>query len=179
MLMSDLEWKVVYVASAEDSGLDQTLEEVLVGPVPVGVNKFVLQADAADYKSIPENDILGVTVILITCSYKEQEFARVGYYVNNEYSEEFDAEVGPPKPLDMSKVHRTILADKPRVTRFPIDWGSKPAMTMDRNESSSGVIIEDMEMESERKELHSDSIPQKSQDMGSIVSQSDTEMMIE
>ena len=120
---SDLEWKVVYVASAEDSNLDQTLEEVLVGPVPVGVNKFVLQADAPDYKSIAENDILGVTVILITCSYKEQEFARVGYYVNNEYSDEYDPEVGPPKPLDMSKVNRQILADKPRVTRFPIDWG--------------------------------------------------------
>ena len=134
----------MYVASAEDSGLDQTLEEVLVGPVPVGVNKFVLQADAADYKSIPENDILGVTVILITCSYKEQEFARVGYYVNNEYSEEFDAEVGPPKPLDMSKVHRTILADKPRVTRFPIDWGKgdkaqDPPIEMDNDEQGMEV----------------------------------------
>jgi len=140
---SDLEWKVVYVASAEDSQLDQTLEEVLVGPVPVGVNKFVLQADAPDYKSIPENDVLGVTVILITCSYKDQEFARVGYYVNNEYSEEFDPEVGPPKPLDMSKVNRQILADKPRVTRFPIDWGKgddkeglniEPAMDENENE---------------------------------------------
>ena len=114
---SDLEWKVVYVGSAENSSHDQTLDEILVGPVPVGVNKFILQADAPDPGSIPNSDILGVTVILVTCSYREKEFVRVGYYVNNEYTEEFDEEKGPPSPLDMKKVKRTILADKPRVTR--------------------------------------------------------------
>jgi hypothetical protein len=34
---------VVYVSSAEDAEQDQVLEEVMVGPVPVGINKFVLQ----------------------------------------------------------------------------------------------------------------------------------------
>ena len=42
----DLEWKVLYVSSAENSSLDQTLDEILVGPVPVGVNKFVLEVEA-------------------------------------------------------------------------------------------------------------------------------------
>ena len=83
---TDLEWKVLYVSSAEDAEQDQVLEEVMVGPVPVGINKFVLQADAPDPSQIPEDDIIGVTVILITCSYREQEFVRVGYYVNNEYT---------------------------------------------------------------------------------------------
>ena len=124
----DLEWKVIYVGSAEDSSHDQTLEEVLVGPVPVGVNKFVLQSEPADFSSIPENDILGVTVVLVTCSYKDQEFVRVGYYVNNEYTEEYDPEVGPPSPIDFTKVTRQILSDKPRVTRFPIRWGSNDAV---------------------------------------------------
>ena len=94
-----------------------------MGPVPVGINKFILQADAPDPSSIPQNDILGVTVILGTCSYRVREFVRVGYYVNNEYKEEYDEEKGPPLPLDLSKVERTILADKPRVTRFQINWG--------------------------------------------------------
>lgn len=115
---TDLEWKVVYVGSAENSSHDQTLDEILVGPVPVGVNKFILQADAPDPASIPNSDVLGVTVILVTCSYREKEFVRVGYYVNNEYTEEFEEEKGPPSPLDMKKVMRTILADKPRVTRY-------------------------------------------------------------
>jgi hypothetical protein len=30
-----------------------------------------------------------------------------------------------PTPVDMSKVQRQILADKPRVTRFPIQWGGE------------------------------------------------------
>jgi len=123
--MIDLEWKVVYVGSAESSSHDQTLDEVLVGPIPVGVNKFVLQADSPDSSSIPQGDILGVTVVLVTCSYRDQEFARIGYYVNNEYQEEFDPETGPPLPLDMNKISRQILADKPRVTRFPIDWSNQ------------------------------------------------------
>jgi len=113
---------VVYVGSAEDVTRDQTLDEILVGPVPVGVNKFVLQADAPDPGRIANNDILGVTVVLVTCLYKEREFIRIGYYVNNEYSEPIDPEAGPPNPLDLTKVVRTILADKPRVTRFPIPW---------------------------------------------------------
>lgn len=121
-LEDDLEWKVIYVGSAEDMHADQVLDEILVGPVPVGVNKFVLQADAPDPASIPSADILGVTVVLVTCSYKEREFIRIGYYVNDEYADPYDPEVGPPSPLDITKVVRTILADKPRVTRFNIPW---------------------------------------------------------
>ncbi|GMH83991.1 hypothetical protein TrVE_jg10235 [Triparma verrucosa] len=121
-LSDDIEWKVTYVGSAEDSSLDQVLDEVMVGPVPVGTNKFVLQADAPDHTVIPPEDVLGVTVVLVTASYKDAEFCRVGYYVNNEYSDPYDPETGPPSPLDMTKVTRQILADKPRVTRFPIDW---------------------------------------------------------
>lgn len=37
---------MLYVSSAEDAEQDQVLEEVMVGPVPVGVNKFVLQVRA-------------------------------------------------------------------------------------------------------------------------------------
>jgi len=123
-LQEDLEWKVVYVGSAENSDHDQMLDEILVGPVPVGVNKFILQAEAPNVTGIPAKDLLGVTVVLVTCSYKEKEFVRVGYYVNNEYIDPtYDPENGPPpSPLDMTKVVRTILADKPRVTRFPISW---------------------------------------------------------
>lgn len=128
-LSDDLEWKVLYVGSAEDTSHDQVLDEILVGPIPVGINKFVLQADAPDISQIPEEDILGVTVVLVTCSYREKEFVRVGYYVNNEYAEPYDEEAGPPKPLDMNKVRRAVLSEKPRVTRFPIQWGDKDETT--------------------------------------------------
>jgi hypothetical protein len=45
----------------------------------------VLQVPAPDASQIPPADILGVTIVLLTCSYKSAEFVRVGYYVNNEH----------------------------------------------------------------------------------------------
>jgi len=123
-LEDDLEWKVTYVGSAEDETKDQVLEEVLVGPVPMGVNRFVLQADAADHAKIATEDLLGVTVVLVTCLYRRQEFVRVGYYVNNEVPDMVPLEDGtmPAFNGDVSTVQRSILADRPRITRFPIDW---------------------------------------------------------
>lgn len=126
-LFIDLEWKVLYVGSAHDSQKDQILDEILVGPVPVGLNKFVLQADPPSIDKLPQDDVLGVTVVLVTCSYREREFVRVGYYLNNMYTGEYDEATGPPSlpNLDMKLVQRQILADKPRVTKFPISWGNE------------------------------------------------------
>ncbi|CAH9062115.1 unnamed protein product [Cuscuta epithymum] len=42
-LKDDLEWKLIYVGSAEDETYDQLLESVLVGPVNVGKYRFLLQ----------------------------------------------------------------------------------------------------------------------------------------
>lgn len=130
----DLEWKVIYVGSAHDTTRDQVLDEILVGPVPVGVNKFVLQAEAPTAAALPPDEIVGVTVVLVTCSYRACEFVRVGYYVNNEYlgdndngNDEQQQQQQPPPSfpaLDLDKVQRQILADKPRVTKFPISWGA-------------------------------------------------------
>jgi histone chaperone ASF1 len=80
-----------------------------------------LQADPPDPSKIREEDIIGVTVLLLTCSYLGQEFIRVGYYVNNDYDDEQLREEPPPKVL-IDKVQRNILSDKPRVTKFPINF---------------------------------------------------------
>ncbi|XP_073147102.1 probable histone chaperone ASF1A [Henckelia pumila] len=120
-LKDDLEWKLVYVGSAEDETYDQVLESVLVGPVNVGTFRFVFQADPPDPSKIREEDIIGVTVLLLTCSYQGQEFVRVGYYVNNDYADEQLREEPPQKVL-FDKIQRNILADKPRVTKFPINF---------------------------------------------------------
>lgn len=44
LAVADLEWKLIYVGSAEDETYDQLLESVLVGPVNIGNYRFVLQA---------------------------------------------------------------------------------------------------------------------------------------
>lgn len=39
----DLEWKIIYVGSAETEDYDQTLDTVMVGPVSAGRHMFVFQ----------------------------------------------------------------------------------------------------------------------------------------
>lgn len=59
---------------------------------------LVEQADAPNTGLIPESDAVGVTVVLITCTYRGQEFIRIGYYVNNEYTDPELRENPPIKP---------------------------------------------------------------------------------
>ena len=197
------------MGSAHDSQYDQILDEILVGPIPVGLNKFVLQADAPNITqllqqpNITSDDILGVTVVLVTCSYKEREFVRIGYYVNNEYNTGNEEDGGvdttttttttptaasaatpaaqeftnsnqilsspssdhhkddddenaamtsptPPPPsrpkisiydIVFDQVQRQILADKPRVTKFPIPWNDTMMVTTSAAASSSTQLL--------------------------------------
>jgi len=182
-LEEDLEWRLTYVGSADSEQHDQVLDSVLVGPVPLGINRFVFEAPAPDPAQIPSGDLLGVTVVLLECLYRERVFVRVGYYVSNENPddppasaiepdsnsrveeidnmdiediksesegeddmEEEGGQVGESKEnvsqsktteqvpaakkpvVDIlpSKIRRYILEDKPRVTRFAIEWDSSP-----------------------------------------------------
>lgn len=78
-----------------------------------------------DVTRIPEQDVVGVTIVLLTCSYRGQEFVRVGYFINNDYSDPELRENPPSKPI-FEKLTRNILASKPRVTRFKINWDDAP-----------------------------------------------------
>lgn len=55
-----------------------------------------------------------------------KEFVRVGYYVNNEYADPALAEAPPERP-QLDKLQRNIMADHPRVTKFPHDFDNPPA----------------------------------------------------
>jgi histone chaperone ASF1 len=210
-LEEDLEWRLTYVGSADSEIHDQVLDSVLVGPIPLGRNRFVFEAPAPDPTRIPAGDLLGVTVVLLECLYKDKVFVRVGYYVSNENPddppaplnggemdgnsrlEEVDADAmdvediksesegegegdddgeeeiekmmisegadakeniiqsegqqqqqqpaqakKPIVEIPPSKIRRFILEDKPRVTRFPIEWDSVASNGNDFA-SSSGV----------------------------------------
>uniref|UniRef100_A0A670YB53 Anti-silencing function 1B histone chaperone n=1 Tax=Pseudonaja textilis TaxID=8673 RepID=A0A670YB53_PSETE len=45
-LPHDLEWKIIYVGSAESERYDQILDSVLVGPVPAGRHMFVFEVSS-------------------------------------------------------------------------------------------------------------------------------------
>lgn len=82
-----------------------------------------------------EQDVVGVTIVLLTCSYRGQEFVRVGYFINNDYTDPELKENPPAKPL-FDKLTRNILATKPRVTRFKINW-----------DDSNGTANDEMKMD--------------------------------
>jgi histone chaperone ASF1 len=52
-LQSDLEFKLIYVGSAKSDQYDQLLESVLVGPVPIGMNRFVMQVKSQSSNLLP------------------------------------------------------------------------------------------------------------------------------
>ena len=81
---------------------------------------FTLEGSYPDVSKLPASDIVGVTAILLTCSYNgNQEFFRVGYYVNNAYGDEWPELIeSPPATPDIAKLTRHILVEKPRVTKF-------------------------------------------------------------
>lgn len=112
---------MIYVGSAESEEHDQVLDSVFVGPIPEGKHMFMFQAEPPNVARIPENDAIGVTVVLLTCLYKNQEFIRVGYFINNEYADP-EMRENPPSPPQFDQVTRNILASEPRVTRFKINW---------------------------------------------------------
>ncbi|GFR86116.1 histone chaperone asf1 [Elysia marginata] len=76
---------------------------------------FVFEADPPDVRKIPVDDIMGVTVVLLTCSYRSKEFIRVGYYVNNEYDDP-ELKENPPAEIQFQKLTRNILSSEVRET---------------------------------------------------------------
>ena len=46
-----------------------------------------------------KDDILGVTAVILTVSYKEQEFFRCGYYIYNAYPDQALQESDPQEVL--------------------------------------------------------------------------------
>jgi hypothetical protein len=72
--LTDLEWKVLYVGSSAGPDYDQELDSVLVGPVPIGTSRFVLQTDCPNPARIPDEDLLGATVVMVCVGIKAAFF---------------------------------------------------------------------------------------------------------
>ena len=124
-LKKEIEWKMIYIGSAEDKKYDQILETIEIdGPFHLGSMKFEFKGEAPDISKIPESEVLGVTAIILCCSYNNQEFFRCGYYLNNIYDNE-EMNMNPPEKVDKDRIIRSLLADKPRITRFDIEWDNE------------------------------------------------------
>lgn len=153
-LKNDIEWKLIYIGKADDPTCDQELGSVLIGPLQIGQMKFDFEADVfPNFSKIPKEDVLGVTAIILTCSYLNQEFFRVGYYVNNIYSEQ-ELNENPPEDIIIDKVMRYILSDKPRITKFNISWDENK--NSENDISNLNVFDEGMNLKSNLNEIKND-----------------------
>ncbi|KAJ3535100.1 hypothetical protein NMY22_g6640 [Coprinellus aureogranulatus] len=137
-LQEDLEWKLIYVSCPGQEDLDQELDDCLVGPVPVGVNSFEFEGTPPDPVKIPTEDVLGVAALILTGSYKDQEFVRVGYYQNTEYDNE-EMKENPPEVIQFDRLVRDI-STKPRVTRFQIKWDAAPPAQVAAGAATSAAV---------------------------------------
>jgi histone chaperone ASF1 len=59
---------------------------------------------------------------MLSCFYKGKEFVRVGYWVSNAYAKPLAEGEAPPAEPRPEDILRSVLANKPCVTRWPIPW---------------------------------------------------------
>ena len=158
-LTKEMEWKMIYIGSAEDKKYDQVLETIEIdGPFQLGSMKFEFTGDAPDISKIPESEILGVTAIILCCSYNNQEFFRCGYYLNNIYDNE-EMNLNPPEKVDKNRIIRSLLADKPRITRFDIEWDNENNIEKVNNENkveNENFMFKDGKMDAQQFNLMKD-----------------------
>lgn len=150
-LKHDLEWKLTYVGSSKSAEHDQVLDSILVGPIPVGISKFVMECPPPNHEIIPQQEVVSVTVMLLSGLYNDKEFVRVGYYVNNEYTKD-EYKEDPPKKVIIEDVARNILVEKPRVTKFNIPWDNEQGKDDDKEQfDQQNKEIEEEEEEEEEE----------------------------
>ena len=104
---------VTYVGCAENPNYDQTLEQMEITIDSKGLMLLEVETNSPDPNSIPTiEDLLGPTVVILSVLYKEKEFFRCSYFVNNNYSEN-NVNVNNNN-IDLELVVRKISVDQPR-----------------------------------------------------------------
>lgn len=157
----DLEFKLIYVGSAESDENDQELDSVLVGPVlPEGRHMFVFEAGAPNPAKIPAAETVGVTVVLLTCSYRNQEFIKIGYFILNEYVDQ-ELKENPPAEPKYDLLRRSIDVQHPRVTKVPIKWDDNQQQSVEKSLENENPVDSDMKSNDETAMIVAD---QKSPD---------------
>ena len=123
-LLQPLTLMVTYVGCAENSKYDQTLEQIEVTIDEKGSQFCEIKTNPVNPNLIPTiEDLLGPTVIILSAIYKEKEFFRCSYFINNSYEgNELQLQ---NQNLDLALVSRIVLVDQPRVHYTEIDWNDE------------------------------------------------------
>ena len=76
--------------------------------------------NSPDPSKIPKlDDLLGASVMMISVSYKNNEYFRCSYFVYNNVKDDIPV---VNDQVDINLIYRTFLTDKPRIMVRDIDW---------------------------------------------------------
>ena len=119
-LEDDMEVHVVWVGSFTSSSFDQLLDELLISQLRVGIYDFVWPVPAPQLDLIPQEDILGVTLLFVSLRYRDQEFLRAGFFVDVDFITEAH-QLNPPQAVRVEHITRRVTAS-PHITTMRIFW---------------------------------------------------------
>ena len=89
ILPNTLDWKIIYVGSANSCDYDQVLESFSFPVEQVGNCSFGVSVSPPNPKLIPSlEDLLGATLLMISVVYNGEEFFRCSYFVYNNFEDE-------------------------------------------------------------------------------------------
>lgn len=120
-LLETVSISFTWVGSSTSSDYDQVLDTFEVGPLGEGLTEFFLDCDAPSPEEVPQDELVGVTVLIVSFQYKQQEFLRVSYYTQVAY---FDPHLNEHPPMAVAKdaLGRFVVMPQPAVTAIPITW---------------------------------------------------------
>jgi len=119
--VKELTWALIFVGSPKDKAFDQQLASAVIGPLGRDKYDFVIEGSAPNNDLIPQQDILGMSILFLIGSFKDQEFIRIGFYVSTFYNQIELNECPPDIPL-LDRIERQIINTTPRITKFTINW---------------------------------------------------------
>lgn len=111
-----VEWKIVYVSCPDDRTFDQILLCKNYGAFPEGTHTITLKSEPLNMKLIPQEQLEGISFVLLTGIKQEESYYQTVFTVDNNYvnvSEKIDS----PK----IKLQRTILTRSQKVFFFVRD----------------------------------------------------------
>lgn len=89
ILPNKLDWKIIYIGSANSCQYDQILENFSFPVEKVGYCSFGISVSPPDVSQIPSlEDLLGATLLMISVVYNGEEFFRCSYFVYNNFEDE-------------------------------------------------------------------------------------------
>ena len=119
-LIYNLTFMVTYVGCAENPEHDQILEQIDIEIDKKGPLCFSIETACPNHTKIPGiENLLGLSVLILTAHYMDQEFFRCSYFVSNQYQ---GSEADLEHQIDMGLVKRSLLVESPKIMNREIDW---------------------------------------------------------